>query len=372
MNNWSTHLASMLASRSLPWRLTAAALLIGMVAGLGAYQLDSGRIFNILAPPALILILANLAIYLFKVVKFIVLAGCPDPPKLAAWLTARLPVPQQDQAVPDLPARRITASLAVVSNAFAVGLAAGVVGGIYLRGLIVEYRAGWESTLLDATAVAGLLEILLAPAAWVTGLNLPDAGQIAGLRLVDNAGGGDARLWLYLWSASVAIWVIAPRLVLAGIALAKCNSKPRQRTSKPPVASLPTLLIHYCLPGSDARADGLATIAADACPWPAQIVAKQSIAYGEEEEAAALSSDAAVAAIVLVGISSTPEPETHGVLIEQLKVHFEQVAVVLDVQPWRDEEERIKQRRAAWLALVADDIPVIALDSRQVDSGQER
>jgi hypothetical protein len=45
--------------------------------------------------------------------------------------------------------------------------AAGIISGLYLRGLAFEYRAGWESTFLGAEAVHRLLSVLLAPGLWL-------------------------------------------------------------------------------------------------------------------------------------------------------------------------------------------------------------
>jgi hypothetical protein len=42
-------------------------------------------------------------------------------------------------------------------------LASGVIAGLYLRGLAFEYRAGWESTFLDAPTVRAILAFVYAP-----------------------------------------------------------------------------------------------------------------------------------------------------------------------------------------------------------------
>ena len=42
----------------------------------------------------------------------------------------------------------------------------------------LEYRAGWESTFLDAARVRALLGFALAPAAWLTGIALPDVARL--------------------------------------------------------------------------------------------------------------------------------------------------------------------------------------------------
>ncbi len=57
-------------------------------------------------------------------------------------------------------------------------LAAGAIAGLYLRGIALEYRAGWQSTFLDAGDVAGLLHVVLAPGAWLTGIAIPGADHL--------------------------------------------------------------------------------------------------------------------------------------------------------------------------------------------------
>ncbi len=367
MNNWSRFLVHALTAKAVPWRLAGVGLIAGTLAGLGAYQLDSGRVFSILAPPALILILLNLAIYLFKIAKVLALPRIQRQPRLATWLAKYAPKPTTNGATDQQITRKIAAALAIVSNAVAVGLAVGVIAGIYLRGLVVEYQAGWESTLLDSAAVSAFLHVILSPSAWVIGLSIPGPEQIAVLRIVAGQGGGEAKVWLHLWSASVALWVIVPRLGLALAAISK--SLRHQQTSAPTQpATLPAMMVSYCLPEAEQRSQQLASKVAAATSWPLQIVDTQLIAYGEEEKAAVIAADSAQAAVVLVGIASTPEQETHGKLLDLLSQSFQKLAVVLDDQPWqhgRASTQRIASRIKAWQEMVPAGTPVVALSPDQ-------
>ena len=68
-------------------------------------------------------------------------------------------------------------------HAAAAALALGLIAGLYLRGLVFDYRVGWQSTFLTPEAAHAVVTTLLAPAARLSGIALPD---VAGVR-------GDAR-----------------------------------------------------------------------------------------------------------------------------------------------------------------------------------
>ena len=83
--------------------------------------------------------------------------------------------------------------LALLVHAAAAALALGVLASLYTRGLVLDYRAGWDSTFLDAADVRRLLAALLGPASALSGLALPDVPALAALRLARGGGEGAAR-----------------------------------------------------------------------------------------------------------------------------------------------------------------------------------
>ncbi|MGI9245197.1 MAG: hypothetical protein ACR2I8_00595, partial [Steroidobacteraceae bacterium] len=101
----------------------------------------------------------------------------------------------------------------------AAATALGLVAGFYLRGIGLEYRAGWESTFLGPAQVRTLLHWIYGPAALVTGIELP-AGDAAieALRWRDGAGGGPAASWIHLIAVTAVLFVVLPRLALAALA----------------------------------------------------------------------------------------------------------------------------------------------------------
>ena len=113
----------------------------------------------------------------------------------------------------------MAARAARVLHLAAALFALGAVAGLYVRGLVFEYRAGWESTFLDAPAVHALLSFFLSPAAQLIGASFPSVDQIAALRFTNGApGNANAALWIHLYAITVGVIVIVPRLALALIA----------------------------------------------------------------------------------------------------------------------------------------------------------
>jgi len=109
--------------------------------------------------------------------------------------------------------------LALLLHTAAAGLALGLVAGLYLRGLVLDYRAGWQSTFLDAATVQQVMDWLLKPAAALTGIAVPD---VAPLRLGPGADAtASAAPWIHLLASTLALAVLLPRCLLAWRASAR-------------------------------------------------------------------------------------------------------------------------------------------------------
>ena len=101
----------------------------------------------------------------------------------------------------------------------AAALACGLVGGFYVRGIGLEYRAGWESTFLGPVQVREIVRLLYGPASLLTGIRLPSGlAEIEALHWRGGAGGAGAAAWIHLMAATALIYVIVPRLLLGSIA----------------------------------------------------------------------------------------------------------------------------------------------------------
>jgi hypothetical protein len=98
----------------------------------------------------------------------------------------------------------------------ALVLASGAVAGMYLRGLLQDYRVSWASTFITREeSVERLLSIVFAPSLWLSrllGLGLGDAISVPRLLSPD---GDEADGWIHLFAITVTIAIVIPRAVLA-------------------------------------------------------------------------------------------------------------------------------------------------------------
>jgi hypothetical protein len=97
----------------------------------------------------------------------------------------------------------------------AAGWALGIALSLFTRGLVVEYRVGWESTFLDASQVHAILRVLLMPAMALFPFQPFSVQDIAGLQFSQGSGAVAGARWVYLYVTLLAVVVILPRLALA-------------------------------------------------------------------------------------------------------------------------------------------------------------
>ena len=155
------------AVRSLRWRPWVGTLIVlaAFVAGVAIDRIGGAQRINVLAPPVLAVLVWNLAVYGLLLVGFVVRYGDVQPSGLlrraVAAVAGGLMKPQGGGELGAVMARfagdwtRISAPLygaraARLLHLGAAALAAGLLAGLYLRGIALEYRASWESTFLDA------------------------------------------------------------------------------------------------------------------------------------------------------------------------------------------------------------------------------
>jgi len=210
--------------------------LIAFALGIAADGLDSGRRINLLAPPFWGVLAWNLAVYVLLVAMPIVRVARRYPVRRGPIVRAAEILLRLRQRLPSAAsggaagaARRYAGlwlarsrglSLLRAETALHTGAAAlalGLVAGLYARGLVLDYRVGWESTFLDAGAAHALVTTVLGPAAALSGIGLPDAATFAALRIAPGAPGAPAPAapWMHLIALTLALVVVVPRLVLA-------------------------------------------------------------------------------------------------------------------------------------------------------------
>ena len=214
--------------RPAPWL----ALLGGALAGIFSNYLGATPYLNLLHLPLWSLLLAQLLGYLLQALLAWRGSTLALRPLLAAWHGLWLPRrhrsgPRAAAALRHWLAQSAplqAARVGLLWHLALLGLNLGLIAGLYLRGLGQEYLAGWQSTWLDAAQVQALVDRLLAPAAWITGLAVPDVTPLR------HAAGAlpraPAATWLHLLAATVAL-VAVPRALLVLAAGWRCASLAR-------------------------------------------------------------------------------------------------------------------------------------------------
>jgi hypothetical protein len=271
------------------------------------------------------------------------------------------------------------ARVAAVFHLGAAALALGLAGGLYVRGLALDYRVGWESTFLEANTVQGVLSRLLAPATALSGIGVPDVAGIEALRLGPGhaAAVGQAAPWIHLYALMLMLAVVLPRLLLVAWSLLRSVRLARnfplslddpyyqrlfrhQRSEAARVWVLP-----YAQALSPAALQALPAMFKQWLGESAQLTVAPVLAFGAEDELAAphLPPAGTTLVVALFDLTATPEAENQGRLLQALVAATPTAGagapVVLMVnetvfrQRFGAQAGRLAQRRQAWEVLAA-------------------
>lgn len=265
----------------------------------------------------------------------------------------------------------------------AAAVALGLVAGFYVRGIALEYRAGWESTFLTATQVRGVLQVLYGPASAATGIALPaDDAAIEALHWREGAGGGPAASWIHLIAATAVLFVVLPRLwlaVVASLRLARASRRlappdsllPHARSvlgaSDAAPAAVAVRVIPYAYHPATASLDGLAKLLHATYGPGTRIDLATAVAYGEEAALRRLEpAPSHGLEIVLFTLAATPEVENHGAVLVAARDALaaakspSRLVAVVDESPFlahmRNDASlasRVDERRDAWREFAA-------------------
>ena len=391
-----------------PAGLLLAILLLAFAVGIALSALDGSRRINILAFPFLGLIAWNLGTYAVLAVTWVRARLKGEAPARARgrWAGAVLqrrvaPLLRRTRQVHVLLGEALAAyaaDYARVAGPYlaqhlrrwlhlaAAAVALGLVAGLYLRGTVLRYEAGWESTFLGPEQVRALLGVLFGPVAGWSGVQLPrDLAEVEALRWTAAGGGGDAAPWIHLIALSLGLYVVLPRLLLAVAARLSLARLGR-------VMQLPAALRPYAadaLRGSElVRSLGTASVTPYACepsesalvglerwlptvaPGVTRCDRRTTLRYGEEDMAgpafAIGAHRTADLHVVLMSLAATPEAENHGVVIAAARdaAHRARppaaVRVVVDESPYLARlagdaslAPRLEERRRLWRNFVA-------------------
>lgn len=376
-------------------------LAVAAAAGFAMSAMDGTRRINILAPPFLGLLVWNLLVYALLATgaahRLLTAARAAAPfarsvsrsvgrrlgPLLAktaqvdtllGQATRRFAADWSEAAAPLL-AQRVRLWLHLAAAAVAAGLTA----GLYLRGIVLRFEAGWESTFLGPGQVARLIGLLFGiPASWA-GIALPRTDeQLALLRWDGAGGGGDAAPWIHLIALCLAAWVVVPRVALA------CAAWLAGRRIQN-AAHLPANVATYARAVFGAGglglpiAVGVTPYAFDPPPGTVERIADPlarsfgrgarpellpAVAYGDEGALpAALAADDRRfgGRALLMNLASTPETENHGAAIAAARDHAGRAApgtrllVLVDESAYAErfgKAARLEERRNLWRGFV--------------------
>lgn len=392
-------------TRAPAWIL-AVLLLLAFASGIALSALDGSRRINILAFPFIGLIVWNLLTYLVLAVGWVRRRrGAVTAPVRSSGLPGRAfarrigPLVKRTARVDAVLGRAIGSyaeSWADAGGAFiaqharrwlhlaAAALAIGLIAGLYLRGTVLRYEAGWESTFLGPAQVKAMLLVLFGPVAGWSGVELPRTLEaVESLRW--PGGGGDAAPWIHLIALSLACYVVLPRLLLAGLATFALTWLGRPKAL--PEALQPyaagvfrggghvrtggvTSVTPYACEPSDASLAGLERWLSSVTQGDVRIDRRTSLRYGEEDMAAAAfdfgAHRVADLHVVLMSLAATPEAENHGVVIAAARDSARRarppaaVRVVVDESPYAERlagdsslASRLDERRRLWREFVA-------------------
>jgi hypothetical protein len=246
---------------------------------------------------------------------------------------------------------------------------------MYLRGLAFAYRAGWESTFLDAAQVRSFLGLLLGPASAITGIPLPDAEALQGMRLPGP--GTDAAPWIHLYAVTGLLAVMLPRAVLAFQAWHRANRLAADFPLSFDAAYYAELwrarrgrqarlqVVPWGQAPSPAGARALQALADRLDAAGARLSIAAPVAYGSEQDAGQGLGDVTDTTLViaLFPATATPEVEVHGeflVNLVQTAGPALSLAVLVDESGFVSRfgtdaaaVERREQRRRAWRLAIA-------------------
>lgn len=397
------------AARSLEWRPWIALVLPLAALAFGAFvqQVGDRQHINVLAFPLMTIVLWNVVVYALLAVGWLASFRAPRQPgalrrAVAGWARrggkrVRGAAGEAFATFVDEWTRAsgplLTARAARVLHVSAALLALGAVAGLYVRGLVFEYRAGWESTFLEAPQVHALLSFLLGPAASWLGMPFPTVDQLDAIRWPGSAGENAAR-WIHWYAATVGAIVVVPRFALA--AVARWQEQRLSRRFPLPLDDpyfrrllagfsphrLQVRVLPYSYTLDETSLHGLREVAHALLGDRTDLSLRPSIPFGAEESATTgidLAVQGVALSVALFNLASIPEHENHGRFLDQLRDAIgPRLMAFVDEASYRRRlgmapgvAERLTERRAAWSAFcAAHQVPVAFVDLSAPDLAQ--
>ncbi len=398
------------ASSWRPW-IGWAVPLLALVAGLLTDAVGPSKHVNVLAPPLLALMAWNVLAYASIALRAVIRrpGRAPRPGALGRMIAraaqrtieqertgARSPATARFAGDWTRASARLTATRAArILHVSAIAFALGALAGLYVRGLAFEFRAGWESTFLDAETLHAMLGFILRPASVLAGIELPDVARLEAMRFPESAG-ERAAPWIHLYAVTVALVVLVPRALLAMLDRAIEHRLARSfplPMSDPYFAALVREhsgeAVHVLVLPCHFAPSPKATLTVQAMlggvfGTTLRLVVGEPVAYGDEEAVDRRVASAAglTLLVALFSSSATPERETHGLFLERLLAARDPASAVLALV---DESafaarfggddptssRRRDERRVAWKRLLgAHELQPMFVDLERADAAE--
>jgi hypothetical protein len=336
-----------------------AVLAIAFAFGIGMSALDGHQRIDVLAFPLLSLIAWNLLVYVVAIVAMLRPArsdrasGSMLSSSYARWIRNRADALLRRSSHFNAPLaaamQRFAEEWASIARPLlslraqrlfhfgAALLALGLVTGLYVRGLVFRYDAGWDSTFLDPTAVRTVLSALYGPASQLSGIELPDAAQVEALRWSEGRGGAPAGPFIHLIALTAVLYIVLPRLLLVlltSLRFWRMRLRPPLPASFMPyarallretgsVSGLLASVVTYAYAPSREALGGLSALLSDALGGEVKVDVRASVAYGEEdafvERLRKEPLPAADCHLLLMSLAATPEAENHGAMVDAMQ-----------------------------------------------------
>ncbi len=250
----------------------------------------------------------------------------------------------------------------------AVFMAVGIILGMYIRGLALDYQATWESTFLSANQVQMFLHFLLSPAAWLLDHPFPNVSEIVSLQAPQH---GPAAPWIHMWAVTAIAAIIIPRSIM--VWMRQRSLRQARETFVLPLEH--PYFVHLLAPdrGQGVKVDimsysyqpsqetkkflDLALL--DLCGNLASIQWQQPIPFGQEYSNPAEVSKEVRTSVVIFNAGQTPEGEVQGEWLHSMQTQMEthrrgsRLLVLLDEEPYSTalDDNRVIERRQTWQRL---------------------
>ncbi|HRK13966.1 MAG TPA: DUF2868 domain-containing protein [Prosthecobacter sp.] len=403
---WGSPVARVMERLRAPhgrWSWALCGWAAAFAAGWGLSGLGQEAEFNLLALPLVGLLLWNAVVMIAALVLDLHPAGpAREPEGLLAWL-ARLVMPRSEERAAEgetvtgltadqrfallanLPAlERLCRRLRAWLHIAAAVLALGGVCGMYARGWSKEYRAVWESTLLDEAKAVGFFDALFSPAAAVWRLEKP----LQDLPAMRRGHGQETRPapalpWLHLYAGTLILLVALPRLALAGLSAWRAHAVMERRLRALGWRGY----LERALRAAEGGGEVVTVIihATDATPAHREVWARGvrerhgalvepemvHVPLGDEDDFASSWQPASSKVLVIFNLATTPEAEVQRRFVDDLRNALRtrrpdaELAVLLDATSignrWSPEKKAGRER--LWTEMlegVADEVIIAA------------